>query len=1096
LAEIQDPYARHWLIFPGKGRAETALHLWARRSGIASHSQEVQLRELLEGAASGAQKTRFDFDRLRLACASALPSLASHPRCPLPPELPLSPLSAAVLDWSSTLAQALDDALLCRPPAQRWESGSFLETLASHPDVQGAIASHLGCGSATDFTQGVASWMDSWEARGGIPHLWIQLDGGIPSTPFERLRQFLALLQEHHADRLHLFALSPSSEYWAEARLRRRAAPLPHPEEHHPGSLLWALGQSAQDLHRQLADSFLAEGDGGLFLPSPPPPDSRLGRLQLACRNAAPLPEPSARENPEDASFTVHSARSGLRELEVCRDRILQALRDLPDLRFEEILLLLADPQRQAPLLEAAFRLPGATPAALPFRLLGLGQSCPTPWTRDLQTLLRALRGRIGLEEIQMLLEAPLIASQFGFEEADTHRLPLLHWLQDAQFRWGSSPEHRAAFQPLDEIRWNLRWALQRLALGALVPRDMLGTPLPLADAPPLHSTLPPERASGLSLNALASLARFAQSLENARKDWNAPEPHPMEAWIRLLQNLCETFLDSSSETASEHFSLLFGSILPQLQRAVPAGAPPLSAEAFLRLLDEKLSSLSQSRNRGSGGIRIADLRHYAGVPARMVLVAGLDDGTFPRRDDRPEWHPLHHSRKPGDPSQRDADRHALLLSILACSERLVLTYQGGSDEDSKKRPPSPPVADLLQALGSPGEDLAPGLLHEHPLHGLSPEAFRRDAPASGRAQLASDYRAALLLQHSAPQSNALWQGILPPQAHPGWIPLKTLETLLQRPAKLFMDGLGIRLPEEEDPLLHGDLIQPDRLRQWNLRSQLLEHIAQERDLAALRHKLESAGEIPRGMLGEKEWREALQKIPEGIPPVHPSEKLSRTLRVPLAADPSIPRPECTLEGVLRNGWYWKPATRQAIHLSASQADGKRRLLLVLDTLLLAAGLSEAEREGGASVEAHFVHKSYSFPLPPPSVALPTLASLLPLLQLAQRIPLPLWPKATMGLIDKALSLKHPTPAPLSPAQIREALDAAFENWSTTSPGGGPSESESPVGRFAFRGCENPFAWPLPPSLESPLLPDPQSPLAWRLARFLRHWIRQSGIPV
>ena len=86
LAGVRDVRARHWLIFPRKGLREAALHRWARVSGIASHSQEVELRELVEQA-SGGGSARFDVECLRWTVASALDDLKSDPRFPCRPGL-------------------------------------------------------------------------------------------------------------------------------------------------------------------------------------------------------------------------------------------------------------------------------------------------------------------------------------------------------------------------------------------------------------------------------------------------------------------------------------------------------------------------------------------------------------------------------------------------------------------------------------------------------------------------------------------------------------------------------------------------------------------------------------------------------------------------------------------------------------------------------------------------------------------------------------------------------------------------------------------------------------------------------------------------
>jgi hypothetical protein len=109
------------------------------------------------------------------------------------------------------------------------------------------------------------------------------------------------------------------------------------------------------------------------------------------------------------------------------------------------------------------------------------------------------------------------------------------------------------------------------------------------------------------------------------------------------------------------------------------------------------------------------------------------------------------------------------------------------------------------------------------------------------------------------------------------------------------------------------------------------------------------------------------------------------------------------------------------------------------------------------------------------------LARLLPLHQLALRLPLPYWPLASAEL--------NPTQG----AQCSdEALDAARQEWTDRAFNSSqPADAEDPSTRLAFRGLDNPWAWT--PDIHAPFLPDEGSPLAWRIARFLHDW--KSAIP-
>jgi hypothetical protein len=308
--------------------------------------------------------------------------------------VPLVPVNAAVLAWATTLARAIDETLQCREEPAPWEKNSFLEALVGDPGVKSVLKRHPNLLAPEAFLESAAHWVEAWERKGGVPYLWIQLDAGLPSVLFARLRQtweFFA--RKELAGRIRLFAIMPSSEYWGEQliRSRNRKAGMPEPgEERHPGGLLWAFGRCSQDFQSQIVDPMLSEGAGGVQVVSASCPDTLLGRLQESCRRSAPL-EHRHRIGEEDFSLTVHSAHHPLRELEICRDRILQALVELPGLRCEEVLVLLANPKEQALYVEAAFG--GAGEASLPFRLLGFGQAIPSPFATALSLLTGALGG-------------------------------------------------------------------------------------------------------------------------------------------------------------------------------------------------------------------------------------------------------------------------------------------------------------------------------------------------------------------------------------------------------------------------------------------------------------------------------------------------------------------------------------------------------------------------------------------------------------------------------------------------------------------------------------------------------------------------------
>ena len=1073
LAGVRDVRARHWLICAGRGRSEYLLQKWAFTAGIASHSQEIELRVLLEQIAA-TDRPHFDFDRLRLAVCGSLPRVAAAgvEGLPVPESLPLSPVSASVLSWASTLAKVLDEAMQCRDGAARWGDSGFLRHIAEDSGVGAAFATHPGMLSEDHFETSIHAWIQGWTAKGGVPHLWIQLDSGLPSLQFRRLLHLLETLGKAVPGHVHLFALAPSKHYWSDLKLRsasRKTGALERDPELHPGGLLWAFGRCSQDLQKQLSETLQATGDGGTDLESTPLKDSLLGRLQASCREAAPV-EPGLRAplSPGDCSLTVHSTHTRMREMEVCRDRILQALGEIKGLRYEDILLLLASPKEQAPFIDAAFQ--GSSESRVPFRILGFGQAVPSSFASSIEFFLETLSGRFTLETLQTLLESPLVAEQFGLNQADDEGQTLVTWLGDAQFRWGLNPEHRRQFQDVPENRWNLLWALGRLGLGAVVEEGRRDVPMQLGDSP--FETLPLERASGLGLRLLAKLAGFIRRLLEVREQWARKPARSIAEWNQIAASIAKTFISTRDSLNGQHATDFENKILPGLERAGACNIE-VEAAAYRRLLSEKLALLTESTHRGTGGVQVADLRQYAGVPARMILIVGLDDGVFPKRDERPDWHPFVKKPQPGDPSLRDADRHALLLALLSCEERLVLCYRGGSDQDSKERPPSTALADLLgvidQTLPADPGGGAPHkqIVFTHPLNGFSPDAFLAGKHPQQLGRSPADHRAAAVLagRESLHPLKGPWAFELPAEADfPATFQM--FRKLLSEPAALLLERLGIRLPEEAPELSTGDLVESGTLEKWGLKDDLLAAFLEGRDAEAVKKRLAASGKIPRGKLGESLLIESNSKLGGlmeklgGKVPLGPESRVVQGIRI-LLQDPSAPGRTFSVEGVPRPGWYRVPGKATLLYASPSgykQSPDKRKLSLLVESLGIVIALETDGAKPPDRLEAHFFDESFEASLPSPSLALQMLEELIPLMRLARQYPLPFWP----GVGD-------------------------FQKWSEASFGSdAPPPCLSPATRYAFRGCWDPFEWS--PSDLPAWLPGDGAPFAARVGRFIDHW--------
>jgi len=1049
LMEVKDPWARHWLILPKKGWDEWLLRSWSKKSGIASRSQFVQLRSLVEMAASGADRLPFSSTKLHLTVASVVDQLRGQ--LPIPSKILPEEVDGKMIAWSRQLAEGLDLGALCREgfPHQ----SSELKALAGQSEVSKILDGHLGNISDDVFLASTKQWAESWENKGGVPHLWIGLDAGLPFHLMKKLRLMLEALP---SSRVHLYLLSPAQCYWGDLTTGRRVFRTENDLEVHEsaGPVMKFFGKRAQDLHNQAVEKWLAEGDGGEEIDSESPEGSLLWRLQERCRK--PGEEEEASRVEPDGSFEVHACRSPLRELEVCRDRILQCMNDDDSLMPEDVLLLVAGSDRYAPLVSAALQ--PQHDKKIPFRLMTMVGSLSSSLAEGVLTLFETLRSRVEQEGLSNLMDHPLLSAQFGFGERASE---LFSWLQDAGYRWGLDEKHRKDEQDIVEDRWNLEYALKRLAFGATVaPEFMDGV---------VKGQAPLNRASGLGVSEIAKLSFFGKKLVWAKDELKDDQTLTIGDWRRRTEELIKTFFAEGDADQQQERAGILNSILPDLEKQSPRNLK-MTFTAFLRLFREKCQTTSPHRGGRGGGVTVAPLDQYAGTPAKVILVAGLGGGHFPSRVDRPTWHPLtttqDQPRKWGDPDSRDDDRHLILLTLLSAKEKLIMTYEGGSYEDDKERPPSTPLADLIDAAKACCFQGEGKTFHftKALLNGFSPAAHESQNE-SQRSFLLSDLKGAeVLLGSNSEPYPGLWSENLLEEKEKSSVTRRELKYLIKEPARIFLLRLGIWPPEQEEALASGELLELDALQAYSITQRMIDARLKDGYAEELfRIRLERSGELPPGAYGAKVWDKNVELIP-GIE----NGSWSRT---DLKGEVDI---DVTKKGTrnlalgLDLAWYQKGEDGVFIHwphkgwaIEGSKKRMDKLFQVQIDLLMLAVARGSVIAKVLGRVEKKptgVMPVEHTFSCNDSSSAIELLRELTKLLDIAKKVPLPM----TDQLYTKMLSKSEG-----KGVNDQDILDEASEKWfdaGYNSPV--PSASENPVHRIAFRGLDSPPLWAGPKGLD------------------------------
>lgn len=527
------------------------------------------------------------------------------------------------------------------------------------------------------------------------------------------------------------------------------------------------------------------------------------------------MPEEPRPRNDGDCSLTLHRAASALREVEIARDVILQAFADFPTLRPEDVSILTPDLPTYAPLIDTVFArpVPGGNPG-LPVALVDRPLAATDPVAQAFLAVVSVIGGRLPRSEVLALLAHEAVLTATG---ADATTIELVtDLIHRAGIRFGLDAAHRArcGLPPHAEGTW--RHGLDRLIAGWLT-----GDTAPVEGRDGL--LWPADGCAGVPAVAEV-LAWIHRLLDGAEQ---AADEAPRQVWAARLTTLLDRLFSHRSLNRAPTAEALTRLALAPDDRPWPLAA---LADALAADLDEA------GRGQPWRGTRIAvgGLKPLAALPRRVVVLVGLDDANFPRRDRPVAFDLIATHPEPADRAPRDDDRQLFLDAVLAARDRLAVIWTGKDPRSGEDRPASVCV-DALRAVLARTVQQADALLTTHP---VQPPGLV--APPEIPAPFASPLT------------------VEPPAED---LTLEALIATLVNPAKAWLTALGIRLPDAEDADSAED---DDALALTPFTTAILggEALTEIRSGGGLEvHRLRADGRLPPGGLGTATWASLEQEV-------------------------------------------------------------------------------------------------------------------------------------------------------------------------------------------------------------------------------------------
>lgn len=383
-----------------------------------------------------------------------------------------------------------------------------------------------------------------------------------------------------------------------------------------------------------------------------------------------------------DKTVQVHKASSRMREVQVLYNNILDIIgtREDDDIFPSDVIVMAPDIGDYIPYIDAVF---GSEDSLLPFNVSDAksgGQRC---LIEAFSSLLRLATGRWESSAIVQLFDFPSFRMKHNISGRDIETLR--QWIDTMNIRWGKDGKHRQEVIAREHRKKTMTeegdTATWEEGLGRLMEKLAMvevhdGIPVidvELSDAPFIG------KMSSLISSFDDDLTPLADGTTMTIKDW-----------AEYLRCLAEEYLtiDSTDKKAVADGERLF-SAFNTIEKAGNAVAEELfTFSTVLKHLDIILSKQDVDvRDKSCSAVTFCSMFPMRAVPSKVICLIGMDEESYPRRDDRNSLDNMA-SYEDADymPTRADFDRYLFLENILSARDVLYMSYYG-DDEDGKGSP-------------------------------------------------------------------------------------------------------------------------------------------------------------------------------------------------------------------------------------------------------------------------------------------------------------------------------------------------------------------------------------------------------------------------
>ena len=754
--------------------------------------------------------------------------------------------------------------------------------------------------------------------------------------------------------RVSLYFLNPSIDYWADLldmrraareRLKLAAGAEPLADDQNGNALLASLGGSGRTLMKLLGDRSEWVHDEQFYLPASD--ESLLAAVQADLLHPyeyqGEVP-PVVPDSDHCRSIQLHQCYSPVRELQALHDHLLDRFNSDKSLNPADIIVMVPDINRYAPLIEAVFGSIGAEhnnpqrTRYIPWSIADRALVQSSQVVASVQRLFELPGFEFEATGVLAFAAEPAIARKFGFD--DNGLKTISQWLCDSGVRrtltgYAAAGSQDKILKSPEAALHSWDFGLRRLLLGRAMPH---GSPA-VGDIQPLSLV------DGQQAVLLSQLLDLLNALADTRK--KLQQAHTPSQWVDSINEIIKRFIQPDDIEADALAQ--FRELLAELDTdAVNSGhTETMSHAMFAEILRGTLSGAQRKNYRYlTGRVTFSSMVPLRSVPFKIVCMLGLNDADFPRQKSNPGFDLISANPQPGDRSVRDDDRYLFLEALLSARDELYLSWIFRNLSDNAPREPSVLVSELRDYLARRHPHQPPCCV-EHPLQPFSKSLF----------------------DSSRPELHTFASEWAPPEKTPDPVSLNNTGIARTPDLQIFVEDflsfwrnpsswycrrvLGIALWREEQEPEDAEPFAMDGLSNYQLRSSLVDALLGQPDMQAddASTLLQRSGALPHGGLGELVFNTVFDEAKELAQRI----QVHGTTPIPVI-DIDIQLNGQQLQGRLSGGVSWPNGTVGLLRYHASGLKGSHLSGLWLAHLIgTAAGVVNGQSLLIAKDKEHIV---------------------------------------------------------------------------------------------------------------------------------------------